>query len=65
MFSRPVLVLPVLLSIPLFAAAPTSAAGEYAKHFGALGKLSVEVADAMPPAQYGFRPHPESRILAR
>jgi len=60
MFSRPVLVLPVLLSIPLFAAAPTSAAGEYAKHFGALGKLSVEVADAMPPAQYGFRPHPES-----
>ena len=64
MFSRSVLVLPVLLSIPLFAAAPTSAAGEYAKHFGALARLSVEVAEAMPPAQYGFRPHPESMDFA-
>ena len=63
MLARAALVLAVLVPLPLFAAvpaAPTSAAGEYAKHFGALGKLSVEVADAMPPAQYGFRPHPES-----
>jgi uncharacterized damage-inducible protein DinB len=42
------------------AAAPDNAAAEYAKHFGALGKLSVAVANAMPAEQYGFRPHPES-----
>jgi len=46
-----------LLPISLLAA---DAAGEYSKHFGALGKLSVAVAQAMPPDQYGFRPHPES-----
>ena len=54
----------ILLSVALFAgratAAPGSAAGEYAKHFGALGKLSVAVAQAMPADQYGFRPHPDS-----
>lgn len=38
----------------------TSAAGEYAKHFAALGKLSVAVAQAMPEDQYGFKPHPDS-----
>jgi uncharacterized damage-inducible protein DinB len=37
-----------------------NAAGEYAKHFGALSKLSIQVAQAMPADQYGFRPHPES-----
>src|SRR5215475_4416508 len=37
-----------------------SAAQEYAKHFAALSQLSVAVAKAMPPDQYGFRPHPES-----
>jgi hypothetical protein len=42
------------------AAAPAAAAGEYAKHFGALEKLSVAVAQAMPADDYGFRPHPES-----
>ena len=36
------------------------AAGEYAKHFGPLGALSVAVAEAMPAEKYGFRPHPES-----
>lgn len=36
------------------------AAGEYSKHLDALSKLSVAVAEAMPPDQYGFRPHPES-----
>ena len=42
------------------AAVPANAAGEYSKHLGALGKLSIAVAQAMPPDQYGFRPHPES-----
>jgi uncharacterized damage-inducible protein DinB len=46
-----------LVTLPLWADVP---AGEYAKHFGALGKLSVAVADAMPAGEYGFRPHPES-----
>jgi uncharacterized damage-inducible protein DinB len=35
-------------------------AGEYAKHFAALSQLSIAVAEAMPAAKYGFRPHPES-----
>jgi uncharacterized damage-inducible protein DinB len=39
---------------------PANTAAEYAKHFGALTKLSVAVAQAMPPDQYTFRPHPES-----
>jgi uncharacterized damage-inducible protein DinB len=42
------------------AAVPANAAGEYAKHFAALSKLSIAVAQAMPADQYGFRPHPES-----
>jgi uncharacterized damage-inducible protein DinB len=37
-----------------------TSSGEYSKHFGALSKLSVSVAEAMPDDQYGFRPHPES-----
>lgn len=41
-------------------AAPSNAAGEYAKHFAALSGLSVDVAKAMPFDQYGFRPHAES-----
>lgn len=41
-------------------AATASAAGEYAKHFEALSKLSIAVAQAMPPEKYGFRPHPDS-----
>ena len=36
------------------------AAGEYAKHFEPLSKLSVAVAQAMPAEKYGFRPHAES-----
>src|SRR5215468_6944999 len=40
--------------------APSTAAGEYAKHLAALSKLSVAVAEAMPPDQFSFRPHPES-----
>jgi uncharacterized damage-inducible protein DinB len=64
MISRAAVVLAVLLPFAVLNAggdaAPASAAGEYAKHFGALGKLSVAVAQAMPADQYGFRPHPES-----
>ena len=41
-------------------AAPASAAAEYEKHFAALSKLSVAVAQAMPPDQYSFKPHPDS-----
>ena len=42
------------------APAPSTPAAEYATHFGALTKLSIAVAEAMPPDQYSFRPHPES-----
>ena len=41
------------------AAAPPAAA-EYAKHLDALSKLTVAVAQAMPPEKYSFRPHPDS-----
>jgi uncharacterized damage-inducible protein DinB len=41
-------------------AAPGGASGEYARHFDALSKLSVAVAQAMPAESYGFRPHPDS-----
>ncbi|HJS98227.1 MAG TPA: DinB family protein [Terriglobales bacterium] len=34
--------------------------GEYARHFGALSKLSIAVAQTMPADHYNFRPHPES-----
>ncbi len=62
MKSCPVVVLIVVLAFvtPRAAGGPASAAGEYAKHFGALSQLSVAVAQAMPPDQYGFRPHAES-----
>lgn len=48
----------ILCSLSSAAADPVAA--EYAKHFDALNKLSVAVAEAMPADQYGFRPHPES-----
>lgn len=64
MLFRAVLALVVLFPFSHFAvdagAVPPNAAGEYSKHFGALSKLSIAVAEAMPPDQYGFRPHPES-----
>jgi uncharacterized damage-inducible protein DinB len=37
-----------------------SATTEYSQHFGALSKLSMAVADAMPVDQYTFRPDPGS-----
>lgn len=62
MISRASVAGAILLSLVTLnaAAAPTTAAGEYSKHFVALTKLSVAVAQAMPQDQYGFRPHPES-----
>jgi uncharacterized damage-inducible protein DinB len=63
MLSRAVIALAVMLPLSLLmanAAAPANDAGEYSKHFGALGELSVAVAQAMLPEQYAFRPHPES-----
>ena len=54
------LLLPLALSTADGTASPANAAGEYSKHFGALSKLSIAVAEAMPPEQYAFRPHPES-----
>jgi len=64
MNSRNLLAVAVLLFLPLgppiAVPAPSSAAGEYAKHFAALSGLSIAVAQAMPPDQYGFRPHPDS-----
>jgi len=51
---------------PAFAASPTAnAAGEYSKHFDALAKLSVAVAQTMPPDQYAFRPHPDSMTFGQ
>jgi len=64
MNSRSVLTIGVLVSFSLVwsraSAEPSNAGGEYAKHLGALGQLSVAVAQAMPSDQYSFRPHPES-----
>ena len=48
----------------LFAApgktSPSPSSAEYARHFGALSKLSIAVAQTMPADHYHFRPHPES-----
>jgi uncharacterized damage-inducible protein DinB len=56
------LILAIILATALShsAPAPSTPAAEYATHFSALTKLSVAVAEAMPPDQYSFRPHPES-----
>jgi len=64
MTARLLLALGLLTSLSLSAvnalAAAPPAAAEYAKHFDALSKLSIAVAQAMPSDQYSFRPHPES-----
>ena len=64
MIPRAVIALAVLLPL-CYAASMPDPAGEYAKHFGALAKLSVAVAQAMPAEKYGFRPHPESMDFAQ
>jgi uncharacterized damage-inducible protein DinB len=58
--SMRVLILVLALSPLARAADAADAAGEYSKHFAALGQLSVAVAQAMPAEKYGFKPHPES-----
>jgi uncharacterized damage-inducible protein DinB len=50
----------LMLATANLATAQANAAAEYSKHFGPLAKLSIAVAQAMPPDQYDFRPHPES-----
>jgi uncharacterized damage-inducible protein DinB len=62
MQSRTAGALAVLLAVlgTMAHGAPAPAAGEYARHLEPLRKLSIAVAQAMPPDQYGFRPHPES-----
>jgi uncharacterized damage-inducible protein DinB len=67
MLFRIVLALVVVLPFSRYAVdaggVPTNAAGEYSKHFGALSKLSIAVAEAMPSDQYRFRPHPDSKTF--
>ncbi len=60
-----ILLVPVLLFAADAVAVPPGAAGEYSKHFAALSKLSVAVAEAMPPEQYSFRPHPDSMTFGQ
>jgi len=64
MITSAVVALAVVVPLSLFTAqaatVPPNGAGEYYKHFDALSKLSIAVAQAMPAEQYGFRPHPES-----
>ena len=50
-----------LVLAPIASGTPQkAAAAEYAQHLAALSKLSIEVAEAMPPEQYAFRPDPPS-----
>jgi uncharacterized damage-inducible protein DinB len=63
MLIRPRMALALLCasSISLWSPADAHATvTEYSQHFGALSKLSVAVAEAMPPEQYPFRPDPGS-----
>ena len=69
MIRHSLLVLAVVLAVSV---SPTQAfpleavaAAEYAKHFDALSKLSVAVAQAMPPDQYSFKPHPDSMTFSQ
>jgi len=54
----------LLFAFGLFAldgvGAAAGSAADYSQHLSALGKLSVAVAEAMPPGQYAFRPDPGS-----
>ena len=53
--------LPLALALCTISPSATWAATtEYSQHFDALRKLSVAVAEAMPPEQYTFRPDPGS-----
>jgi hypothetical protein len=54
------LLLASLVSASYAVDAQPGTATEYSQHLGALSKLSVAVAEAMPPEQYAFRPDPGS-----
>jgi uncharacterized damage-inducible protein DinB len=54
------LVAALMVSTMFAADALAATTTEYSQHFGALRKLSVAVAEAMPPDQYTFRPDPGS-----
>ena len=62
MIFRPHLIAAILVAFTLSRmcaiAATAGSPTEYSEHFGALSKLSVAVAEAMPPEQYAFRPDP-------
>ena len=64
MFVRMLVPVAIVLALSLLSSRGESGAangaGEYAKHFAALEKLSLAVAQAMPAEQYGYRPHPQS-----
>ena len=64
MIFRPRIMGALLAACTLATVCATAAAAgsptEYSKHFGALSKLSVAVAEAMPPDEYAFRPDPGS-----
>ncbi len=64
MRTAPGLAVALLLAFTLSALyaldAKAATATEYSQHFGALSKLSVAVAEAMPLEQYTFRPDPGS-----
>jgi uncharacterized damage-inducible protein DinB len=62
MISRPNITFAIAAALAFFAVhvSGAAAATEYSQHFGALRKLSVAVAEAMPPEQYAFRPDPGS-----
>jgi uncharacterized damage-inducible protein DinB len=69
MKSRVILSLAALLAFSFSSAvagpATADPAGEYSTHFDALAKLSIAVAQAMPPDQYAFRPHPDSMTFGQ
>ena len=67
MTTRVFFALAVLLSVATMGAvaAGTNPAGEYSKHFDALSKLSIAVAEAMPLEQYDFRPHADSMTFGQ
>ena len=67
MLSQSRVVVALLLMLMLYAGATAALAGtasDYVEHFGPLSKLSVAVAEAMPPEQYAFRPDPGSMSFA-
>jgi uncharacterized damage-inducible protein DinB len=53
------LTLAALLAAPLFASAQDKFIPDFAKHWAVAKTLTLAVANAMPAADYGFKPNPE------